>query len=188
VFVWVVFFRGNSIIANSNRTPSPVSTQIEISSVATITSSQKPALAETSSPDIFVTDNPPDGEKFTFDIQAEPQSISASLFRSERKCNWMGVAGQAFDLQGRSVPGITVQVTGPLYGKEIQFLSLTGAAPWYGAGGYEVFLSDKPFDSKDLFHVRLVDQAGRGLSPRISFSTSIDCEKNLAIINFRQIK
>lgn len=125
---------------------------------------------------------------YTFDIQAEPQNISANLFKADRNCSWMGVAGQTFDLQGRPVPGITVQVTGPLYGKEIRFMSLTGAAPWYGEAGYEVFLGDTLFDSSDDFEVRLLDQNGKSLSPHITFSTSSDCAKNLVIINFHQIK
>jgi hypothetical protein len=125
---------------------------------------------------------------YSFDLQAKPESISATLFKQDRTCNWMGVAGQVFDLQGRSIPGITVQVSGPLYGKDIQFLSMTGSAPWYGTGGYEIFLTDKPMDSQGEYQVRLVDQTGRGLSPRFSFDTSSDCAKNLVIVNFKQIK
>lgn len=129
-----------------------------------------------------------DESNFTFDLQAKPESISATLFKQDRTCTWNGIAGQAFDLQGRSVPGITVQVSGPMYGKDIQFLSMTGSAPWYGAGGYEIFLTDKPLDTKGEYQVRLVDQVGRGLSPRFTFDTSSDCSKNLVIVNFKQIK
>jgi hypothetical protein len=131
---------------------------------------------------------PEDESLFTFDLQARPDSISATLFKQERTCNWSGIAGQVFDLQGRSIPGITVQVSGPMYGKDIQFLSITGSATWYGAGGYEIFLTDKPVDTQGEYQVRLVDQTGRGLSPRFSFNTSSDCAKNLVIVNFKQIK
>jgi len=131
---------------------------------------------------------PEDESLFTFDLQARPDSISATLFKQERTCNWSGIAGQVFDLQGRSIPGITVQVSGPMYGKDIQFLSITGSATWYGAGGYEIFLTDKPVDTQGEYQVRLVDQNGRGLSPRFTFNTSSDCVKNLVIVNFKQIK
>jgi hypothetical protein len=131
---------------------------------------------------------PEDESLFTFDLQARPDSISATLFKPERTCNWSGIAGQVFDLQGRSIPGITVQVSGPMYGKDIQFLSITGSATWYGAGGYEIFLTDKPVDTQGEYQVRLVDQTGRGLSPRFFFNTSSDCAKNLVIVNFKQIK
>jgi hypothetical protein len=152
------------------------------------TSKNKPNLDISSKPTSESTVVPEDDSQYMFDLQAEKEMISAQLFRSDRNCNWTGVAGQVFDLQGRPVPGITIQVSGPLYGNEIRFLSLTGAAPWYGAGGYEVFLSDKPLDSKELFQVRLVDQSGKSLSPGIHFDTSSDCNKNLVIINFHQVK
>ncbi len=129
-----------------------------------------------------------DESNYVFDIQAQPESISATLFKADSTCNWSGVAGQAFDLQGRPIPGITVQVTGPLYGKDIKFLSITGSASIYGAGGYEIFLTDNPQDTRDEYQIRLVDQTGRGLSPRFSFDTSSDCSKNLVIVNFKQIK
>jgi hypothetical protein len=134
------------------------------------------------------TDSKEDETNFMFDLQAEKEMLSASLFRTDRTCNWLGVAGQVFDLQGRPITGITVQVSGPLYGKDIRFLSLTGSAPWYGAGGYEVFLSDKPLTSSESFQVRLVDQKGKSLSPGISFHTGSDCNTNLVIINFHQVK
>ncbi|HEX7557245.1 MAG TPA: hypothetical protein VF338_11515, partial [Leptolinea sp.] len=147
-----------------------------------------PATNTTSVQPTQQTPIPDENSDYSFDLQAKPQNISATLFKSDRGCNWMGVAGQAFDLQGRSIPGITVQVSGTMYGKDIRFLSMTGSAAAYGTGGYEIFLSDKPADSKDQYQVRLVDQSGRGLSPKISFDTSSDCAKNLVIINFRQIK
>jgi len=172
----------------TKRASLPINTLADGSVPFVIPPTQKPGTKTTSAPEELKTTTPNTNTTYTFDLQAAPQSISANLFRSEQKCNWMGVAGQTFDLQGRPVPGITVQVMGPLYGKEIKFLSITGAAPWYGAGGYEVFLSDKPFVSKDIFQVSLVDQAGRSLSPLIPFSTFSECEKNLVIINFHQIK
>lgn len=187
-FVWAVFIQKTSSSAFSNHTQQLVFSQTEKSGTTTVPATVKTDTLKTINLMATGTAIPADETGYAFDLQAEAQSISATLFRSDRKCNWMGVAGQVFDLQGRPVPGITVQVTGPLYGKEIRFLSLTGAAPWYGAGGYEVFLSDAPFESKEIFQVRLVDQTGNGLSPKIAFNTSNECKKNLVILNFRQIK
>lgn len=131
---------------------------------------------------------PEDTSLFTFDLQAKPEIISATLFKPERTCTWSGIAGQVFDLQGRPITGITVQVSGPMYGKDIQFLSITGSSPWYGVGGYEIFLTDKPTDTEGAYEIRLVDLTGRGLSPRFKFNTSSDCAKNLVIVNFKQVK
>jgi hypothetical protein len=135
-----------------------------------------------------VQPTPEDTSLYTFDLQAKPESISATLFKQDRTCTWSGIAGQVFDLQGRPVTGITVQVSGPMYGKDIKYLSITGSSPWYGVGGYEIFLTDKPLDTEGQYEIRLVDQNGRGLSPRFMFNTSSDCAKNLVIVNFKQIK
>jgi hypothetical protein len=188
-FIWKFLFQGTPI---KNIEPT-------ITSLATIQHpTETEATIHTSIPTVQVKKTPivpvpllptvEDETNFTFDLQAKPESISATLFKQDRTCNWMGIAGQAFDLQGRSVPGITVQVSGPMYGKDIQFLSMTGSAPLYGTGGYEIFLTDKPMDTRGEYQVRLVDQNGRGLSPRFTFDTSSDCSKNLVIVNFKQIK
>jgi len=165
---------------------------VQIINDPTLASSEKPIDVPTKQESIVTPTKPiptPEDESlFTFDLQARPDGISATLFKQERTCNWSGIAGQVFDLQGRSIPGITVQVSGPMYGKDIQFLSITGSATWYGAGGYEIFLTDKPVDTQGEYQIRLVDQNGRGLSPRFSFNTSSDCAKNLVIVNFKQIK
>jgi len=143
-----------------------------------------PTVTDTAIPTPTIEDE----SNYVFDIQAKPESISATLFKADSTCNWSGIAGQAFDLQGRPIPGITVQVTGPLYGKDIKYLSITGSASIYGPGGYEIFLTDKPQDTRNEYEIRLVDQTGRGLSPRFPFDTSSDCSKNLVIVNFKQIK
>lgn len=135
-----------------------------------------------------VPPTPEDTSLYTFDLQAKPESISATLFKQDRTCTWSGIAGQVFDLQGRTITGITVQVNGPMYGKDIKFLGMTGSSPWYGVGGYEIFLTDKPLDTQGEYGIRLVDQNGRGLSPHFKFNTSSDCAKNLVIVNFKQIK
>jgi hypothetical protein len=187
-FVWNIFIKGSKSNNSSIQTPLSISAKIVTSTSTATASNKQPRMTLLPKTVSSLSEVADETASFAFDIQANPQIISARLFRADRKCNWIGVAGQAFDLQGRPVPGISVQVTGPLYGKEIRYLSLTGAAPWYGAAGYEIFLSEQSVDTKGLFKVRLVDQNGKGLSPLISFDTSSDCEKNLAIVNFRQIK
>jgi hypothetical protein len=186
-FIWKMFLHPVS----ANAEPIPTSTiEVQVVNPRVTPVIQPPANVGNpikATPTIIIP-TAEDTSSYTFDLQARPESISARLFNQERTCNWMGIAGQAFDMQGRPIPGITVQVSGPMYGKDIQFLSMTGSANWYGEGGYEIFLSDKPMDTMGEFEIRLVDQLGRGLSPKFKFNTSSDCEKNLVVMNFKQIK
>ncbi len=126
---------------------------------------------------------------FAFILQSEPKAIDSTLFSPARGCQWMGVAGQAFDLKNSPVPlGIEVQLAGVLDGKPILITSLTGTATLYGLSGYEITLADKPIASRGSLWIRLVDQAGLALSDRVYFDTFADCSRNLIIINFKQVR
>ncbi len=127
-------------------------------------------------------------ERYAFSVQGEVKAIDATIFRPEHACEWMGVAGQAFDMQNRPATGITVQVGGSLGKKYIDLISLTGTALWYGQAGYEVFLSETLESSQNTMWVRLLDQSGLPLSAKVYFSTSQDCKSNLVVINFKQVR
>jgi hypothetical protein len=121
-------------------------------------------------------------------LKSVPSAIDASVLNPERGCNWMGIGGQVLDLQGRPLTGVTVQLGGTLEGRSITLNSLTGTARQYGEAGFEFTLSDLPIASNGTLWVRLADQASLPLSGRQSFDTYAECEKNLIIINFKQIR
>lgn len=126
---------------------------------------------------------------YAFIPQAEPKAIDAALFSPGRGCQWMGVAGQAFDIKGSPVPlGIEIRLVGILDGKQILTTSLTGTAISYGPSGFEFFLAEKPIASKNSLWIQLLDQSGLPLSDRVYFDTFADCSKNLVIINFKQVR
>lgn len=126
---------------------------------------------------------------YSFALQAEPRAIASSLFNPARGCDWIGVAGQAFDMRNSPLPlGIMVQVGGVVNGKVINVTSLTGTATQYGPAGYEVTLGSQPVKSQGAVWIRLLDQSAIAMTERIFFDTSADCTQNLMIINFKQIK
>ena len=99
-------------------------------------------------------------------------------------CNWMGVAGQVFGQEWVELQGLTVMVgTDP--GEDISLLStITGLAPAYGPGGYEIVLGDRPLESSEMFWVQIIDVDGSPLTEKIYFETFQDCERNLVLMNF----
>jgi hypothetical protein len=120
-----------------------------------------------------------------------PQYIPATSFHPDVGCNWMGVAGQVIDVNGAPVQGLIVEVGGSLDGENIgnpTILQATGLATAYGEAGFEVKLADEPIESFGSVWIQVLDQAGLPLSERISFFTFDDCEKNLIIIYFKQIR
>ncbi len=125
---------------------------------------------------------------FSFETQGDPKAIDATLFDPNHGCNWMGVAGRAYDLQNGPVTKLEVQLFGILDGNLLSLTSLTGTSIQYGPSGFEFTLGSKPVASNQRLWIRLVDQAGVPLSDRVFFDTFADCTKNLVVINFKQVK
>ena len=127
---------------------------------------------------------------FPFEVsEGSPLVIPSTMFYSHDPCTWMGVAGQVFDLSGAPISGQQVRIGGFLDGKAVDMLTLTGMSSTYGTGGfYEFMLADKPIASNKSLWLQLVDQAGLAMSEKFFFQTTDSCDKNLVLVNFRQVR
>ena len=158
-------------------TPSPSNTPMATQSVVENPTLITPTLAGN-------TDN------FAFELQqGSPSAIAGTEFHPEAGCNWSGIAGQATSLNGEAVKGLFVQLGGSMPGvASMDQLIMTGLAPQYGLGGFEFTLADKPVASEGTLWIQLLDQQNLPLSDRIYFNTYDDCQKNLIIIYFTQVR
>ena len=123
----------------------------------------------------------------TFSIQEGSPTYESNSFHPEDGCNWLGVAGQVFDSDGAPVSGILVEAGGFIGDDEIDVLTLTGMAPSYGEGGYEIVLRDSPVASEGEIFIQLLDQANLPLTDQIFLETFDDCASNLIKVNFAQV-
>jgi len=119
-------------------------------------------------------------------IFVQPQSpvYLVNFLHPELGCKWSGVAGQIFNSVGEPVNGLIVEISGELNGNPFLRLGLSGMSIPIGPGGYEIQLSDKPFDSRNALYLRVFDQDGKQLNETLPLVTYNDCQKNLMIINF----
>ncbi len=132
---------------------------------------------------------PTDGDFAFVTMQGSPAAIDGAQFHPEAGCKWLGVAGQATSLNGEAVKGLFVQLGGSLDGIDsVDNLTMTGLAPEYGDGGFEITLSDTLASSNGTLWIQLLDQQNLPLSNRIYFNTYDDCTKNLIIITFEQVR
>jgi hypothetical protein len=152
----------------------------------TPTATISPTITITYTPEPTLTQKP--NSIYPFMLQSLPVSMAASVITSNRGCDWMGVGGRVVDLQNRPATGITVQLVGTLDRRYIDQTSLTGTALAYGQSGFEFTLADHPISSRSALYVRLLDQAGLSLSEKVIFETFEDCQKNLVLINFKQVR
>jgi hypothetical protein len=113
--------------------------------------------------------------------------IASSTFPDHEACK-LWVAGQVYDLQGAPMTGVTVMLGGTLNYKTLTSLSLTGTALQFGPAGYEFVLADAPVKSKQAVWVMLFNQSMVPLSGKVYFDTVDDCQQNLILIKFRQVR
>jgi hypothetical protein len=166
----------NGLIQTTD-TPSPSSTPMVTHSVV-------------ENPTLIASTPAGNTNSFAFELQqGSPSAIAGTEFHPEAGCNWSGVAGQATSLNGEAVKGLFVQLGGSMPGvASMDNLIMTGLAPQYGPGGFEFTLADKLIASEGTLWIQLQDQQNLPLSDRIYFNTYDDCQKNLIIIYFTQVR
>jgi hypothetical protein len=168
-------------------TPGPVSTQIP-----EVTKSLPEEPVE-------VTEPPPIGESthipeiletpyiYTrYLLQPGSPTWVENFIHPEAGCNWMGVGGQVFDLQGNAISNLVVKLTGTFNGETVELIALTGGAVNLGPGGYEFKLSDHPVASAETLWMNVFDKDGNAISDPEAISTYDSCEQNFVIVNFSE--
>jgi len=134
------------------------------------------------------TSTPVNQQDMPFSVLGTPEAVAGTVTHPGTDCKWMGVGGQALDMQNAPIVGTTIELGGVLGSSPINLLSLTGTALQYGTAGYEFTLSDHPIASTNTLWVQLLDQAGLPLSNQVYFNTYNDCQKNLVLITFKQVR
>ena len=154
----------------------------------TPTASPMPIETLTASPTPTATASPTP-EVYPFVLRGEPEMMSNDLIRPELSCDYLIIAGQVWDLQDVPVTdSATVHLYGMLGGYTIDRFALPGTAKVYGESGYEFILEGLVIDSVESLMIRLEDTNGLALSAEYSIQTYEDCQKNLILVNFKQVR
>lgn len=130
----------------------------------------------------------PGGMSFVV-LQGSPKA-SPNIFHMDRGCGWSGVYGQVRDLSGRPLSGMIVQLGGTLGDKSFDGqATVTGLVSYNGEAGFEFELGDEPVASTGRMWVQLVDISEKiPLSEKVYFDTYDDCDKNMIVVYFVQVK
>ena len=122
-----------------------------------------------------------------FPLVLQPSGIQAA--QGFKGCSWTGIAGQIFGPNnGAPISYLPVHLEGIWNGRTFDQDAITGSAPEYGPGGYEFNLGTQPVASDRTLWVQAVDAVGMALSERVYLTTYADCEHNLLIVNFNQVR
>lgn len=155
-------------------TPTPTPTD-------SITRTPTPTLTITPSPGPSPT-NTPTLSPFLFG--PDEVTFVANTFNSAA-CNFQGVGGQVFGLDGNPY---NVQLQVRVFNQDGSFddTALTGSNSLYGATGYEIKTGDNI--GRLRYFVQLETRAGNPISDRLQIDFPSDCNGNIALVNFRQLR
>ncbi len=116
---------------------------------------------------------------FTKDVQS-PRYLQN--YANSAGCNWLGIAGEAFDLQGNPVANGTYQVH--IWDGGVDVRVPVGGSPAYGPSGFEQFLFDSP--RVQDHNIQLETSSGTAVSQVYRIQTRASCNQNLLYFVFVQ--
>lgn len=172
--------------ATPSVTPTP-----EFTATPTGTPTRTPTITLTPTPTGPTPTRTNTPSPFQYTLQNDRINYTQNFARPTLGCNWQGIAGMVYDLNGRPVIGLIVK----LEGGGLSYEALTGTRPEYGSGGYELFITDRPQTTTNTYRVQLRTINGQPLSESIVVPTfenqvdangNINCSRQLALVYFVQ--
>lgn len=119
---------------------------------------------------------------FPFNVPAGTLRLRPDL---NGTCTFQGFGGNVFDLIGEPINGLNIVVTGPGL-PSTGAIASSGSNAAYGPGGWEVKVADAI--NANSYAVQLQKPDGTVLSASIAVTFPNDCDQNLVLIRFDQIR
>lgn len=200
LFLFVLLLASCDVFIPSTHLVTPVDTSPPTQGVTVVPDAIANIPAEDNPPQATVIADASIPELPERDGDAQPQTESDALYvvqdgtplglpsPSHPDCNWMGVGGQAFGLDGQPDLDVVVQLGGQFNDIERSMVTMAGWAPQWGPGGFELELFDRPMASQGTLWVQLYNTNWQPLSERVYFDTYAECERSFIMINFSQQK
>lgn len=146
----------------------------------------------TNTPTPVPTDTPtpvPTGTQLPPPFVVQPGNpVQLVNYINDDVCDWMGVGGSVFDMEGDPIVNLGIRLEGELGGNPISLDALSGSFPALSPSGYVFNLSDHPIASDGTIWVYLHDGSGKPLSEQEFIVTSEECGKNFVMVNWRQVR
>lgn len=108
------------------------------------------------------------------------QAIRYAKHSGSEGCGWMSIAGAVFDINGKPLTRVGVEVRG----ENFEQFAWAGATTKFGTSGYEVYLNPTPIEA--TYTIRLLNYDVRPLSATVTITTRSSCDQNVTLVNFIQ--
>lgn len=187
IWLMMLVFGWGPYEVDATATPSPTATLAGSAVVQDVTATLQPTELSTPTATATLTQTPT-LEQMPFIPFGDPELLSSDLLLPNLGCDWLVIAGEVWDLKGEPVIGLTLHLFGEIGGVEVDQQVVSGSAITYGESGYEFRLEGLVVNSWDTLFLQLVDTNGLPLSNPYGLRTYDDCQKNMILINLKQVR
>lgn len=139
------------------------------------------------------TDTPPpfdptatSSSGFGLPFQLEESGVIYAPNSNGRGCDWASIAGTVVGLDGAPVNNYGVQIIDQENPDRLSARVFSGSALTFGPGGFELTLGGTPL--MGIYTVQLFSPVGAPVSEVYTVITSSECDQNVVIINFVQVR
>lgn len=133
-------------------------------------------------PDSGAEDLPVDTFQPAYSLQMLEPIFTTNFAHPQLGCDWVGIAGQVFDVAGQPVDGLVITVTRDSDETVPAVIAYSGLALLYGPGGFEAVLGNR--NDGGVYQLQLFDSTGNPLSAISEITIPAGCEANLTILNY----
>ena len=153
----------------------------------TQTRTQEPSATPTHEPNLTSTPTPTE-KPMPFVIKGMPKGYPNSMLFPQYTCEqYLFIGGEVLDLREAPVYDLTIKLGGTYGGTPIDKTEVSGGVTVYGQSGFGFSLENLRIRESGLT-IQLFDAKGEALSALTYLSITGNCDSNLVIVNFKQVR
>ncbi|MCL4254286.1 MAG: hypothetical protein KJ043_10960, partial [Anaerolineae bacterium] len=103
-----------------------------------------------------------------------------------RGCNWSSIGGTVTDQAGQPLNGYAIQIVDIEEPTRLNVVVTSGSSLNFGVGGFELALGSTPRIRS--YRIQLFDSANNAVSEPFQIFTREECDQNVAVVNFIQVR
>jgi hypothetical protein len=160
---------------------------LSATSTATLTQTLEPTATPTPEPTLTYTPTPTE-KPMPFVVKGTPNGYPNSMLFPQYSCEeYLFIGGEILDLREAPILGLIVRLGGTYGGSLVDQTSLSGDVTVYGESGFGFVIENQRIWESGIT-IQLFDENGEPLSSLIYLSITGNCDSNLVIVNYKQVR
>jgi len=160
---------------------------LSATSTATLTQTLEPTATQTPAPTLTYTPTPTE-KPMPFVLRGAPTGYPNIMLFPQYTCEqYLFIFGQIWDLREAPIDGLTVKLGGTYGGSLVDQTSVSGDFTLSGESYFGFLIENQRIRESGLT-IQLFDENGESLSALTYLSITGNCDSNLVLVNYKQVR